>query len=247
MCNPNTLVLHKAKGSIWRRCPALGAIHWRLWNFVSNHLSLFLLTLWKWLQLIWPRVILSQLKKFTPLLPHLLKTLYLINHSLHVFYVEGCCDVSSRSLFWMEALSPLAARSAGLSQLLVASLFGSFGLKGAAHSPKVKLSPACRRQGSSVCIQWLGCKGLDNVCQYGATLKIHPRSRACHRIGKAPLEKFCMSDLVLGDAVTELSLGGARWHCLTIWNKVSAITVMNSRVGQVVRGAWTWESYGNCY
>lgn len=151
VCNPNTLVLHKAKGSIWRRCPALGDIQWQIWNFVSNHLSLFLLVLWKRLQLIWPRV---PLKKFTPLLPHLPKTLYLINHSLHVFYVDGCCDVSSRSLFWTEALSPLAARSAGLSQL-VASLFGSFGLKGAVHSPKVTLSPACKGAGEQFCIQWL--------------------------------------------------------------------------------------------
>ena len=58
-----------------------------------------------------------------------------------MYYGGGRCDVLSRTLFWTEALSPLAARSAGLSQLMAASLFGSCGLQGAA-STKVTLSPA---------------------------------------------------------------------------------------------------------
>lgn len=53
MCNPKTLVLHKAKEFIQRRCLALEAIKWWLWNYVPNILSLFLLTLWKWLYLVW--------------------------------------------------------------------------------------------------------------------------------------------------------------------------------------------------
>lgn len=92
-----------------------------------------------------------------------------------------------------------------------------------------------------------GYQGLDNSSQFGTTLKVHPRSRAPHRTGEAPVEKFCMSELMIGDAITELSLMGARWHCLTIWNRMSAITVVNSGVGMVVRWAWTSESYGNDY
>ena len=74
-----------------------------------------------------------------------------------------------------------------MSHLIATSLFGGFGLKGTA-SPKVTLSPAGRGTGEqSAFSDWSvqGYKGLENLCPFGGTLNIHPRSRASHRIGVA--------------------------------------------------------------
>ena len=127
-------------------------------------------------------------------------------------------------------------------------LFGSFRLKVDA-SPKVTPSPAGGGQGQQTEFSdWSmqGYKGLDNLLQLGISLKVQPGSRAPHRIGKASGEKFCMSELMIGDAVTELSLTGARWallnhlkqdeghYCKEQWGW------SGSEVGLNFRELWRW-------
>lgn len=48
-----------------------------------------------------------------------------------------------------------------------------------------------------------GYKVLANLPHFGTALKVHPRLRAPHRIGEASVEKLCMSELMVEDAVIE--------------------------------------------